>query len=169
MELLSKISFNDGLLIVAACSLLLNTLALTYIVSRSRMIQRESSILSREMFGSLKKIEGLTANKREQVLLQYDKLIESLTSRIPAQVAARASDAIFEAESKILTRLAEIESTHKTDEEENEADKAKFDELIKSLEGLESTVVALTARAVHQVMLESRSELFVEQGRPPFQ
>jgi len=121
------------------------------------VVAQEQRTLNKEMFGLLKKIEGLTAQRREQILTQFDKLVESLTNRIPALVAAQASDKIFETESKILTRLAELEPSLS-----NEEHKDKLDDVIHSMEALEKTLIAHTATAVHQVMLESRRSIFDE-------
>jgi hypothetical protein len=120
-------------------------------------VSKENRTLNKEMFGLVKRLEGLTAHRRDQVLTQFDKLVDTLASRIPTIVAASAGDRIFETESTILARLAELEPELASDEQ-----KKKLDTLIQSMESLEKTLIAHTATAVHQVMLENRKTLFDE-------
>lgn len=129
-----------------------------YMLFSLRLAARERGQLNKEMFGLVKKIEGLTANRREQLLKHYDGLLENLAARLPPAVAAQTSQIVFETESKILTRLAELEPDLKTDE----VSRRKMDELIKSMENLEKTVVALAADTVKNVMVEGRRSLFDE-------
>ena len=63
---------------------------------------------------------------------------------------------IFETEKDILTRLAELEPNLK----ENPEGKERLEGLVKKMERLEQTVVALASDTVQQVMIESRRELF---------
>ena len=126
-------------------------------VSMFAVLQRdakEKAKLSKELFGLMKKIEGLTATRREQICRHYDQMLDNLAVRLPTTVAAEASSLIFETESKILSRLAEIEP------DLNDAQsKRKMDDLIKTMEGLEATLVGLTSTAVKRVMLEGRRSL----------
>jgi len=128
-----------------------------YMFLSLRSAERERAELSKEMFGLMKKIEGLTAKRREQMLLQFDKVLEVLSVRLPTAIAAKVSDLVFEIERQVLSRLAEIEPNLKED-----ADRRKMEELICSMEKLEETVVAITSDSVQQVMLESRRSLFEE-------
>lgn len=107
------------------------------------------------MFGLVRRIEALTSNRRELMVKQFDRMLANLSTRLPSTIAAQASQRIFETESKILTRLAELEPNLKKDE----ISRRKMDDLIRSMEGLEQTIVALTAEAVRKVMVESRSDL----------
>ena len=125
-----------------------------------RFSSKERSSLNKEMFGLLRRIEALTSNRREQMLKHYDKILANLTTRLPASIAAQASQRIFETESKILARLAELEPNIKRDE----ISKKKMDELIRSMENLEQTIVALTAEAVRKVMVDSRSDLMDDEN-----
>ena len=115
--------------------------------------------LDREMFGLVKKIEGLTAHRREQMLKHYDKILETLSSRLPPTIAAQTSQVIFETESKILARLAELEPNLSGDE----AGRRKMDELIRTMEKLEQTIVVLAADTVRNVMVESRRNLIEQE------
>lgn len=123
-----------------------------------RQASRERSEVYKEMFGLIKKLEGLTASRREQMSKQFDKILENLSLRLPPAIAAQASQSIFEAESKILARLAELEPNLRQDRVGQE----KMDDLIKSMEKLEHTIVALTAESVRKVMLESRQAIFAD-------
>lgn len=128
-----------------------------------RMTSKDVARLNREMFGLVKKLEGLTASRREQILKQYDQMLQVLSARIPPTIAQHTSNVIFEAESKILARLAELEPNLKGDE----AGRRKMDELIASMESLEKTIVTLAADTVRQVMAESRRNLFDDDNVPP--
>ncbi len=125
-------------------------------ISSLRSIGKERESLHREIYGLVKKIEGLTTSKREAMLKHYDGLLEMMSTRLPLAVANQSSQMIFETESKILARLAELEPNLQTDE----ASKAKMDEIIKSMESLEKTLVTLTADSVKNVMIEGRRALF---------
>lgn len=126
-----------------------------YMALSIKAASRERNALNKEMFGLVKRIEALTSSRREQMLKHYDKILSSLAMRLPPTIAAQASTIIFETESKILSRLAELEPGFKN----NEAARRKMDELIRSMENLEQTVVNITSEAVRKVMLESRSDL----------
>jgi hypothetical protein len=120
-----------------------------------RIASKERAQSNREIFGLVKKIEGLTAERREQMLQHYDRMLEALSNKIPVMVASHAGEKIFETESRILARLAELEPNIKG----SELGRRKVDELIKSMEGLEDTLINLTSDAVKQVLTESRKEL----------
>lgn len=126
-----------------------------YMLLSLRMASSERALLNKEMFGLIKKLEGLTSSRREQMLKHYDKILASLSTRLPTTIAAQTSTMIFETESKILARLAELEPAFGKDE----SSKKKMDELIKSMENLEQTIVALTADTVRSVMVDSRRSL----------
>ena len=121
-----------------------------------RSASKDRQNLNKELFGLLRKIEGLTASRREQMLKHYDGLLEVLSTKLPTAVATHTSQVIFDTEAKILTRLAELEPTLQSDEKGKE----KLNELIKSMEGLERTIVNLTSDAVRNVMVEGRRSLF---------
>lgn len=116
---------------------------------------RERAVLNKETFGLVKRLEGLTATRREQILKHYDSILDQLSNSLPPTIAAHTSQLIFETESKILTRLAELEPNLRTDD----ASRRKMDELIKSMETLEKTIVALASDTVRRVMNESRRTL----------
>ena len=146
----------EGAVVIAALSVQL--LLAIYTGVATRLAIREQHELLRETFGLTRKIEGLTAHRREIFMRQYEKLMENLSTRLPTTISAHASEAIFETESKILKRLAEIEPNLAKDENS----KKKMDELIASMERLDHTIVTLTSDTVRKVMLESREELLDE-------
>lgn len=142
--------------------LLLQLVLTIYTIISLHCAAKERTQAIRDLFGLVRKIEGLTATKREQLLMQFDQILETMQTRLPTSIAARASDAIFQAEKNILTQLAELEPKLAQDDENRE----KMDELIKSMENLETTMVALTSDTVHQVMIESRRDLFEQEHTP---
>ena len=141
--------------VTLAVALVFQVLLALAMISSARSAARERSEYHREMFGLLRKLEGLTANKREQMLKHYDTILETLTTRLPPTIAAQASRVILDTESRILSRLAELEPNLMKDE----GSRRKMDELIKSMENLEETVVGLTAQTVRSVLIDSRRNL----------
>lgn len=152
--------FTDSTIVLLAAvaglalglQLVINIITITSLKSMAK--EREQ--LHRELYGLVKKIEGLTSSKREAMLKHYDGMLESLSTRLPTAVAAHSSQLIFETESKILARLAELEPNMQSDQNS----KDKMDELIKSMECLEKTLVTVTSDAVKNVMVEGRRSLF---------
>lgn len=133
---------------------------LTLVVLTSlRSASKERAHFNKEVYGLVRKIEGLTATKRELLIKQYDKLFDSLSVRLPSTIASHASQAILETESKILHRLTEIEPSLKNDAVRRQ----KLDELVKLMENMEQMIVVLTAETVRKVMAEGRSDFFMEQ------
>ncbi len=153
--LLSALDTTQVLVAVVIGLTLLQVLLAGYLLATLRASASERTALNKEMFGLLKKLEGITSSRREQMLKHYDKILQNLAVRLPTTVAAQTSAMIFDTESKILARLAELEPQLKVDE----SSKRKMDDLIKSMETLESTIVALTAETVHKVMIDSRRAL----------
>ncbi len=141
-----------------ALSFILNVFAAFCVLFVLRSASKERQQMNKEMFGILRKIEGLTSHRREQMLKQYDKILDTLSTRLPPTLAAEAGKLIFEMESRILSRLAELEPNLKHDKDA----KRKLNELICQMEQLEKTVVNLTSDTVHSVLAERRSELFRE-------
>jgi hypothetical protein len=156
-----EITQNPLLLSVAAAVGLIVALQLLLTISMLislRFSSRERVLINKEMYGLVRKLEGLTASRREQMLKHYDMMLEGLSTRLPPTIAAQTSQMIFDAESKILARLAELEPNLKDDE----IARKKMDELIKTMESLERTIVVLAADAVKNVMVESRRSLLDE-------
>ena len=125
-----------------------------------RVSARERAEMNKEIFGLVKRIEGLTAQRREQMLQHYDRMLESLANRLPIMVAGEASSRIVETETQILHRLTELDPAIRHDETQSR----RLDELVRSLEGLEDKLVTITSDAVKQIMLEGRRELLEDEA-----
>lgn len=149
--------FNPLVLIAGIAGLIIGLQIILSIclVVALRVAGRERIAIHREIFGLVKRLEGLTANRREQVLKHYDAILDNLSKTLPPTIAAQTSDIIFDTESKILTRLAELEPNLKHDE----LSRRKMDDLIKNMENLEKTIVVLASDTVRRVMTESRRVL----------
>lgn len=126
-----------------------------YLFSSLRSAARERNQLHKEMFGLVKKIEALTAQRREHSLKHYDKILDTLSARLPTTIAAQAGQEIFDIESKILRKLADLDPKLK----EDETARQDMEELIKAMEALEDTMVRLTAETVQRIMLDARRGL----------
>jgi hypothetical protein len=156
LELPSDIVLQCGLGLLVLFSM--QILLALYVILNLRHESRERASHYHELYGLLKKIEGLTSNRREQMLKHDDKILERVTTRLPPTIAAQAGQTIYETESMILTRLAELEPSLKV----NPEGRRKMEQLIRSMESLEDTIVSLTADTVRNVMTESRRELLNE-------
>jgi len=151
----------QNILIAAGAIIISMQLLLTiYMAVSLRIAAKERALLNKEMFGLLKKLEGLTASRREQMIRHYDRILESLSSRLPPTIASHTSQMIYETESKILKRLAELEPNLK----EDDLSRRKMDDLVKTMENLEQTIVFATAETVRKVMLESRHNLMEDES-----
>ncbi|MCB0339698.1 MAG: hypothetical protein KDD53_08840 [Bdellovibrionales bacterium] len=124
-----------------------------------RTSARERSQLNKEMFGLVKRIEGLTSGRRDQMLQHYDRMLENLANRLPVMVTGQVGTQIFETESRVLKRLAELEPHWSEDEDA----RRKMDELIRTMECLEDSLIATTSEAVTKIMNESRRELIEDE------
>ncbi|NDC39705.1 MAG: hypothetical protein EBZ48_16965 [Proteobacteria bacterium] len=147
----------------SALALLLQVFLVLAVGLMIRAHNRERATMEREVFGLLRKLEGITATKREQILRHYDSMLDTLSLRLPPAVAAQTSKLIVDTESRILTRLAELEPNLKSDE----GSRKKMDELIKQMEHLEETIVLTASDAVRSVMLDSRRTLFDDERSDP--
>jgi len=152
---------SNLVLILGACMatlIVLQLLTVIYMAISLRIASSERTRMNKEMFGLLRKIEGLTAHRRDQMLKHYDTILDNLSVRLPPTIAATTGQAIYEAESKILKRLAELEPDLKGDKDSQQ----KMNDLIKSMESLETMIVTLTSDTVQRVMIDSRKGLFDE-------
>ena len=143
--------------ILCLLALVLQICIAAYLYISSRASHKAMNDSVRELYGIMKKIEGLTATRREQLMLEFDRIVQTLSLRLPTVVSAHVGDAVFDAESKILKRLAEVDPSIK-----DEKNKEKMDELIKSLEGLQESLVTVTTETVRKALLDARKDLPVE-------
>lgn len=150
----------DGLVLAFSLMLTVQCLLVLYVIRSARTAADERTKLHKELFGLLKKIEGLTFNRRDHLLRHYDQMVESLSQRLPSTIASQAGQVIFETERMILTRLAELEPNLKS----NNEGRQKMDQLIHCMESLEDTVISLTSETARRVMNESRKEIFADEG-----
>lgn len=134
-------------------------LAIACLISSFHRLKKEASELLKETHGCMRKIEGLTSSRREAFVKQYEKLHDQLTTRVPITVATQASSSILDAEKKILTRLAELEPQMKADP----VSLKKFDDLIRTMEDLEHTIVTLTAESVKKVLRDNRGDFLMDE------
>lgn len=153
LELLAPLEVftTMALAMLCFCNLILG-LSLVY---SSRTMKAERKQLKAEMQAFIRKVEQLTATKREQLIQEYNRLLDSLTKRLPTTIASEASTVIFETESKILSRLAELEPNLRRDDPSFQ----RMDDLIRSMEELERTIISSTAQTVERVLVESRDNL----------
>lgn len=111
-----------------------------------------------EIAAMVQKIELLTAPTRERVIGRYDGMLANLVEKIPEKVMRETGQKIFDAESRIIARLAEIEPNLKRDPVSRE----KMNEIIESMESLESSVSAIAAETVDDALRAAREELLDE-------
>ncbi|MEZ4754962.1 MAG: hypothetical protein R3A13_11770 [Bdellovibrionota bacterium] len=155
---MTEIFSNQTMQVILVAFAVVTTIQILVFACMMRVLgkaQKERSETHREIFGLVRKIEGYTAHRREQMLKHYDGVIEKLAHQIPTAIAAEAGTVIFETESKILQRLAEIEPNLK----EDETARKRLDDLITNMENLEHTLITLTSDAVQKIMLDGRQTL----------
>ena len=131
-----------------------NLLLTLFLFGTIRAGREKSEAVGKELYGTLKKIEGMLAGRRAQILKEYDKMVQSLSLRLPTVIASNAGDRIFETERNLLQCLAEIDPLIK---EENH--KEKLDELIRNMESLQDMISSLVTDTVRKVLEEARTEI----------
>lgn len=114
----------------------------------------------KELFGLLKKLEGLTAYRREVMLKHYDSILGGLEKELPQILGAELGESIVQTESALLSRLADLDPRLKHDPDA----RRKLDQLIVSMEGLEREVVKITTETVSRALSENRQHFMLEQG-----
>ncbi|NMC62338.1 MAG: hypothetical protein GYA55_04150 [SAR324 cluster bacterium] len=137
---------------IITCIINLGFVAALYFNARS--LNKSSRESLKELYGIMKKIEGLTSGKREQILRQYDKIVQDLKLRLPTVIAAQASDSIFETESSLLQNLVAIDPSIKDEER-----KEHLNELIRSMEKLQETLSSLVSETVQKALEDARAEI----------
>ncbi len=130
--------------------LLLQVILSVYMTIVLLVSSRDRKQLNRETFGLLKKIEGLTSERQQQLKARYAHAISGLQDRLPIAIASQVGERIYQTESAILRELAALEP--------NLADptsRRRFDDLIKTMESLEEELIRVTAQTVHTILEES--------------
>jgi hypothetical protein len=130
-----------------------------YIFLRAKRTEQNNSLLHRELFGIMKKIEGLSAGRRTLISAQIDTVLERLSYQLPSRISARAGEAIYDTESQVLKTLAAIAP----DIQEHPEAKDRVNSLVSSMERLETTIVTLTQESVRQAILDTKNALIEEQ------
>jgi len=136
----------------------INLLVALGVLLALRSSARERREYRREIEVMVQKIEVLTAPTRERVIGRYDGMLASLVEKIPEKVMRETGRKIFDAESRIIARLAEIEPNLKRDPVGRE----KMNEIIESMESLESSVSTIAAETVDDALRAAREELLDE-------
>jgi hypothetical protein len=132
--------------------LILHLVVLGVFMFLAWILSRERQRLGRELIAVVKKIDGLTSDRREQILRHYDGILGELAAEMPERIVRETGHRIFEAESRILTRLAELEPDLKNDPVSRE----KMNELIEVMEYLETAVAEIAATTVRDALGEAR-------------
>lgn len=147
---------NETTLLVVGALVLCQAVSVIYTLLVLRSASKERKVLNRETFGLLRKVEGLLARKQEKITKEYDRLLEQMTLQVPVVIAREAGNEIFETEKYVISRLAELE----LEVHDDEVAMQKMETIIKTMEGLETTIIRATSKAVERVLVENRRELF---------
>lgn len=142
---------DQGFLFIVSV-LLVQLAGLLAVVRHARTEAKTRERFLRGVYGILKKIEGLTADRRTQMLFRYDQLVERLQRRLPTIVANRISAEIEELESGIISRLSAIDADLLSDG----GDPEELEQLLKTMERLERAVLTITTDTVRESLNEGR-------------
>ena len=124
-----------------------------------RRLAHEISASNREVYGLTKKMEAMTASRRAHFVHEYDKIVNQLLRKLPANIAAQAGDSIFVTQKEILTRLAELEKVTGKSKESSK----QMEQIILSMEQLEAQLVRVTADTVIEVMGDTRKRILEDE------
>lgn len=119
---------------------------------------RERAEYRRELTELLQKIDLLTTPTRERIIGRYDGMLADLVEQVPERVLRETGQKIFDTESRIIARLAELEPDLKRDPIGRE----KMNEIIESMESLESSISSIAAETVGGALRAARAELLEE-------
>jgi hypothetical protein len=139
-------------------AVLLGGFQLLVMVAALRLIRktnRERRQFDRNVTDTLQQMEVVMMRDRNQLASHYDNMLESLSSRLPSVISTRAGDAVFEIEKQVLAKLAAVHPNLDIDDEE-------VDNLIRTMERLEDSVIAATGDVVRETILESRKGIFAD-------
>lgn len=141
--------------------LLLLQLALAlFALHRCRAAERERGQLHQELFGIMKRIEGLSTGRRALITYQFDNMLDLLIKQLPTRIASEAGQRIFDTESQILKVISEIEPGVG----ENGVLRERMEQVVKSMENLEAVVVSVTCESVRQAIVDVRTTLLSPEG-----
>jgi len=125
---------------------LLVVLAALLHLKRTRIERYEVNQSIQQM---LQRLEVLNLRDRGEFVHLYEGMVESLVNRLPVMVSTRAGDAIFEIEKRVLAQLALIDPRLTSSAQ-------TVDDLIRSMEKLEDTVITVVASSVRDALLDSK-------------
>ena len=123
-----------------------------YFLIVAKRHQNQVAQVHYDLFGLMRKIEGLSSSKRALVQFQLDSLLETLIKQLPTRIATQAGEQIFDTESQMLRALSELGPDLKG----NIALQQRLEALVQSMGNLESTIVSLTNETVRQAMLDAK-------------
>lgn len=153
--------FSNPLVLIGVALALAHGVLVCAVIRALVVHSRDRIEVRRELLELLRKLEALTASSREQMVRHYDGMLAELVERLPEEIAAETGHKIFDTESRILTRLAEIEPDLRRDP----LGRAKLNELIESMESLETELVSIAADSVKKAIAAGRETLL---SRAPF-
>ena len=120
---------------------------------RSGVREREKH--RRELGRLREKVEILTAPSTARYLSECNTLFSELLQSLPAVVKRQAGAQIFDIESRILTRLAELEPDLRRDPHS----RGRMNELIESMESLEGAVCTIAAETLQGGLQEAHKRI----------
>jgi hypothetical protein len=126
-----------------------------YLLGKLQFASQERSKLYLELFGMLRKIEGLSSGRRALISHNLDIMLERLAKQLPSRIAAEAGEVIYKTESSMLKVLADLEPNLP----QMPAMKERVEKLVISMESLESTVVSLTSETVRQAIMDTKRSI----------
>lgn len=151
-----EIYLHDPLIAFLCITLIVQSCLLIVLSLKTARSQKNAEKLHTAMFGLMKRIEGMTSDKRTKMITEFDHVLDRLSTRLPPVLASRAGQALYEAEKSLLQKMVSLEARLDQTPQEQE----ELNQIIESLESLDTQIIALTADTVHEVMLESRKHLF---------
>lgn len=140
--------------------LLLQEVVIVSAVRSSRAAHVERGKLHQELFGLMRRIEGLSTGRRALITYQFDNMLESLIKQLPTRIASEAGQRIFDTESQILKALSEIEPALGEDKVLH----SRLEQVLHSMENLEAVVVSVTCESVRQAIVDVRHSLLSQDG-----
>jgi hypothetical protein len=141
----------DAVLFFAAVQLL----SLLAIVGYGQIALKRMRATLGDIHGSVARVESMTLPHRAEFFTQYDKVLASLSERLPRRVSKAVSERLIDIERDVLTRLAELDP-HLRDP----SVRAKFDQLVLRMEELENAIVTETERASLEAVRMARATFY---------
>lgn len=148
------------LFVMTSGMLVLQFMVATFTFRRSRAADIERGRLHQELFGLMKRIDGLSSGRRALITYQFDNMLESLSKQLPTRIASEAGQKILDTESQILKALSEIEPALAGDK----LLESRLEQVVHSMENLETVVVSVTCESVRQAIVDVRQSLLAPDG-----